>query len=276
MAPVDPLKNTDWLSSRFKDSDIRVLDGTWFMPGTPDSFAKGVIPGAQFFDIDKVATPHPTLTHMLPNAERFEAAMDAMDIKPSDHVVCYDRRGVSTSPRLWWTFRMFGHQRVSVLNGGLPAWVKASFQIDETYSASSKREGSKYASSSALSGVISMMELVASLGDDLQIVDARPAGRFFGTTPEPRSGLRSGRIPGSINLPFVELVQDGSFLDVLELAEKTGLAGVDLSRPIITTCGSGVTAAGLAFVFHRLGAENVRVYDGSWSEWGASDAPIEV
>ncbi len=273
MAFIKFLVTTRWLNENLKRSDVKIIDCTWIMPGTSPDLLEGFIPGAQFFDIDEVAAPHPTLKHMLPSSTRFEEAMQIMGIKPTDHVICYDRFGVRSSPRLWWTFRMFGHAKVSVLDGGLPAWIKDANAVSKTLTL--PPACTTYKTSSPFIGVISQDEILSLLPSSPQIVDARPKGRFDGTVPEPRKNLKSGHIPGSLSLSFSDLIEGEALLSMSELVQKTRRAGVDLGSPIITTCGSGVTASGLALAFTLLGATDIRVYDGSWSEWGASDAPIE-
>jgi len=274
MALGNFLVDTNWLQANIKRQHVRVLDATWCLPKDENERPRGVIPGAQFFDIDRIASPHPFLKHMLPSAEHFLDANLEMGINDQDWVVCYDRLGVFSAPRVWWTYRMFGHANVFVLNGGLPEWLKMGGNVEPTYRTDNSRKTS-YKPQPALTGVIGFDEIVSILDMNPQIVDARPSGRFYGTDPEPRAGLRSGRIPGSLSLPYGTLIRDGHYKSSNEIAELVGRSGVDLSKPIITTCGSGITAAGLAFVFHGLGAEDVRVYDGSWAEYGASDAPIE-
>lgn len=276
MSEVESLVNVDWLYRNLDSPEIVVLDGTWVMPGSEDILPTGFIPGARFFDIDEIATPHPTLTHMLPNAERFRAAMENIGVKNDHHVICYDRRGVSTAPRLWWTFRMFGHAKVSVLDGGLPAWIDAGHPVNAT--TASPTQNSSYTPEKPLSGVITKAEILELLGAnaDPQILDARPIGRYLGIDPEPRPGLRQGHIPGSLSFAFKDCVDDKKFKDLTELKTIVDDLNLDFSKPIITSCGSGVAACGIAFVLARLGTDNVQVYDGSWSEWGASDAPIEI
>lgn len=274
MSVTELLVDTDWLQRNLSNPEIVVLDGTWVMPGSTVILPNGYIPGAQFFDIDEIANEHPTLTHMLPSPQQFQTAMETMGIRNDHHVICYDRRGVASAPRLWWTLRMFGHEKVSVLDGGLPAWIKAGHKVSNKVA--TPKEKSTYKTGSPLNGVISMPEILEMLGNSPQIVDTRPTGRFVGTTPEPRPGLRSGRIPGSQSLPYKDCIEDKSFLELQELRGMVDALDLDFSRPIITSCGSGVAACGVAFILARLGTENVRVYDGSWSEWGASDAPIET
>jgi len=276
MAFIDFLVTPSWLQNRFETAatDIRAVDGTWVMPGGDSDLAKGCIPGACFFDLDTIAKPDPVLKHMLPSQKMFEDFNEAHGIKPDDHVVCYDRHGMFSAPRLWWTYRMFGHEKVSVLNGGLPGWLASDYPYNLDFGPESNR--SEYTSSAPLSGIIGFDALKSLLGKGIQIIDARPGGRFTGETPEPRAGLKSGHIPGSKSLPFGSLISEGLYKPLGDIAETVGKAGVDLTKPIITTCGSGITATGLALIFHQLGASDVRVYDGSWAEWGASTAPIEI
>ena len=273
---MDLLVTADWLAENLEREDIKVLDGTWVLPSDEPNLLSAYIPGAQIFDIDKVADLTSPMKHMLPPNDVFVQAVSDMGIKPTDHVICYDRHGLFSSPRLWWTFMTFGHDKVSVLNGGLPAWIQAGHKTSlepETR----KGTSSHYKTNSAIIPVMHKSCVMNAIDDDIQIIDARPAGRFHGTSPEPREGLRSGRIPGSYSLPFGDLkTADGHLKPLAELAERVGAVGIDLTKPIITSCGSGITAAGLAFVFHRLGASDIRLYDGSWAEWGASEAPIEI
>lgn len=271
----DPLISAEWLATHIDREDIKVLDGTWIMPGEDPDLPCGYIPGAQVFDIDLIADLSSPFKHMLPNADTFAAAVSKMGIRPSDHVVVYDRHGVRTSPRLWWTFQMFGHKKVSLLDGGLPAWIKAGQAVSRKPHTPSHT--SQYKTFPPLSGVITQEDILALLHDNPQIADARSSGRFYGTEPEPRAGLRSGHIPGSTSLPYGTFqTQDGYFKPLFELADIVKHGGIELTRPIITTCGSGITAAGLAFNLYRLGARDIRVYDGSWTEWGASDAPVSL
>ena len=273
---MDLLVTADWLAENIERDDIKVLDGTWVLPGDEPKLATGYIPGADVFNIDKIADTSSPMKHMLASAKDFAKAVSEMGIKNSDHVICYDRHGLFSSPRVWWNFMTFGHKKVSILDGGLPAWIKAGHKTSPK-SLSLNDVSSHFKTASAIIPVTDKNCVIRAMSEDIQIVDARPAGRFNGTSPEPREGLRSGRIPGSYSLPFGDLkTADGHFRPLSELAEIVGTCGIDLTKPIITSCGSGITAAGLAFIFHRLGAADIRLYDGSWAEWGASDAPLEI
>ena len=269
------LVTADWLAENLDRADIKVLDGTWVLPADEPNLASGYIPGAQIFDIDATADLSSPMKHMLPSAEIFANTMSDMGIENTDHVICYDRHGLFSSPRLWWTFMVFGHSRVSILDGGLPGWMKAGYDVKDTPKTVTTK--SDFSTASALINVASKGCVMDKLGTPTQIIDARPAGRFHGTSPEPRPELRSGHIPGSYSLPFGDLKTASAYFKPLaELAEIVGTAGIDLSKPMITSCGSGITAAGIAFVLHRLGAKDISLYDGSWTEWGASDARIET
>lgn len=274
MAMLAPLVSVSWLAENISRGDVKVLDATWCMGGEEPPLQGQFIPGAQVFDVDEVADPTSKFKHTLPPADIFEAAMSKMGIGNDDNVIVYDRHGFRAAPRTWWTFRMFGHEAVSILDGGLPAWIEAGH--DTVRKPGKPTSTSTYKAGLAAGKVISKAEIIVKLKDAPQIADARSLGRFQGTEPEPRAGLRSGHIPGSTSLPFGSLRDKNANLKPLtELAELVGLSGLDLDKPIITTCGSGITAAGLAFAFHLLGAKDVSLYDGSWTEWGASDAPIE-
>lgn len=275
MANVNALVTVDWLAANIGRDDVKVLDATWCMSGEEPPLPGTFIPGAQVFDVDVVADLTSPLKHTLPMASTFEAAMSKMGINNSDHVIIYDRHGFRAAPRTWWTFRMFGHVNTSILDGGLPAWMKAGRETSKE--AATSKVQSDYKAKSAIAKVISHSGILAQLKARPQIADARSLGRFNGTEPEPRAGLRSGHIPGATSFPFGSIRDENANLKSLpDLAELVGRTGLDLDKPIITTCGSGITAAGLAFVFYLLGAKDVSVYDGSWTEWGASDAPIEM
>jgi len=272
---MDLLVTSDWLEKNIDREDVKILDGTWVLPADEANLANGFIPNAQVFDIDTIADLSSPMKHMLSPPDVFAKAMSEMGIRNTDHVICYDRHGLFSSPRVWWTFMTFGHDNVSILDGGLPAWIKAGHAVTESPEQSSG--SASFKTSSSFIKVTDKACVIKAIDKDIQIVDARPAGRFYGTSPEPRAGLRSGRIPGSYSLPFGSLkTSEGHFKPLSELADIVGASGIDLGKPIITSCGSGITAAGIAFVLHRLGAKDISLYDGSWAEWGASDAPLEI
>jgi len=265
------LVNTEWLAPRLNDSNVKVVDGTWSLPTDASTLPRGFIPGAVCFDIDIIAAPHSCLKHMLPSPELFSEAVGNMGISNDDHVICYDRHGLFSAPRVWWTFRMFGHENVSVLDGGLPAWIKAGHKLE---SAESSPPKTVYNAKITDKAPISFNGICEN-PKQAQIIDARPAGRFRAEQPEPRAGLRGGHIPGSLSLPFGTLrTKDGHLKSKDELIAAVKAAGIDLHKPMIATCGSGITAAGLVFILEYLGAKTPQLYDGSWAEYGASNAPI--
>ena len=269
------LVSIKWLAENLAAENVKILDCTWVMPGETAELPVGNIPGAQYFDIDVIADTSSDMKHMLPSGEVFSKAIAAMNIRNSDHVICYDRHGIRAAPRVWWSFNVFGHKNVSVLDGGFPSWIKAGNSIDSNFNKPARQSNFKI--KKPLLKVANSQYVLDAMDSDIQIVDARPSGRFYGTSPEPRTGLRSGRIPGSFSLPFGSLKKtDGTFLPLTELATLVGAAGINLNKPIITSCGSGVTAAGIALILHRLGASDITLYDGSWTEWGASDLPLEI
>lgn len=275
----DPLVSASWLAGELGQARLKVVDATWFMPGDPRNgrteFETAHVPGAVFFDIDAVSDRSSPLPHMLPAPEALAQALAELGLSRGDRVVVYDAQGVFSAPRVWWTLRAAGFKQVFVLDGGLRAWLAAGRPV-ETGSGSP----SPVAAADAIfeENLVRNLEQMRSLSQDggAQIVDARPTARFLGEAPEPRPGLRSGHMPGALNLPWQALIaEDGRMRPAAELREAFEAAGVDLSAPIVTTCGSGVSAALLALALARLGIDQVPVYDGSWSEWGGrADTPV--
>ncbi|HZZ67007.1 MAG TPA: 3-mercaptopyruvate sulfurtransferase [Phenylobacterium sp.] len=275
---VDPLVSTAWLAQRLDSADLRIVDATWFMPGEGklgrDAYAAGHIPGAVHFDIDEIADHGSDLPHMLPTPDAFAAAAGRLGLRRDLTTVVYDGQGIFSAPRVWWTLRTMGFPEVFVLDGGLPKW-RAEGRPLETVAPQPQRTTIEPALDPSL--VRDLDSVRATLAaHDAQVIDARSAPRFRGDIPEPRAGLRAGHMPGAINLPWnVLLNPDGTLKTGDELRAAFQAAGVDLDGPMVTTCGSGVSAALLALALARLGREDVAVYDGSWTEWGGrADTPI--
>jgi thiosulfate/3-mercaptopyruvate sulfurtransferase len=265
-----PLVTTEWLQDNLERPSLKIIDGSWRMPGQGDAienYRAQHIPGAVFFDIDAIADKTTHLPHMLPSAEAFEAAVGAMGIGDANDIVVYDEKGVFSAARVWWTFRAMGHENVAVLNGGLPKWLaeKRPMTKEPTPIAPATYRAMP------IPALCASHEDVRRVIDDKNaiIVDARPADRFEGRAREPRAGLRSGHMPGAKNIPYDRvLTENGEMKDPDAIREIFKGAGADDSMRIVTTCGSGVTAALLSLALEVAGLQDYAVYDGSWSEWG--------
>lgn len=274
----DPLVSVDWLKGKMGAPDLRIIDATWFLPIEPfdarDEHARVRIPGAFFFDIDKIADTESPLPHMLASPEKFASILRKAGIGDGCTIVVYDARGLFSAARVWWNLRVMGHDDVFVLDGGLPAWIAAGGEIEDgpDFARQERHFSARY-----YGGLVrNLVDMRKAVDADVQILDARPKGRFEGVEPEPRAGLRGGHMPGALNLPPALLFdKDGRMKSREALGELFGDVGIDVRKPIICTCGSGVSAATIALALARIGKWETPVYDGSWAEWGAlPDTPV--
>lgn len=276
------LVSTGWLAANLARPGVKVVDASWYLPTTgrdaAAEFAQGHIPGAVFYDLDASSDRATSLPHMLPPADQYAERMAALGLNDEDTIVVYDGSGVNLSaPRVWWTFRVFGHDRVSVLDGGLVKWKDEGRPLEAGRPAPS-RPGS-FTARLDRSAVRTLADVAANLAPQReQVLDTRPAGRFDGSEPEFRAGVRSGHIPGSRNVPFTDFAApDGTVLPPDTLRARLEAAGVRLDRPVVACCGSGTSACSAVLALHLLGHRNVAVYDGSWTEWGGrTDTPVET
>lgn len=274
-SPMDDprtLVSTDWLAAHLKDPDLRVLDASWYLPDqgrdAKAEYAAAHIPGARFFDIDEISDQRSALPHMAPPVEKFMSRMRAMGVGDGHQVVVYDGAGLFSAARVWWTFRLMGKMDVAVLDGGLPKWRAEGRELEDTPPVVRDRHMTVSRQNQLVKDVTQVAH-AAKLAQ-AEIIDARAAARFKGEVAEPRPGLRAGHIPGSKNVPYATLLNaDGTLKPPAELKAVFEAAGVDLGKPAITSCGSGVTAAILSLALERIGHRTHALYDGSWSEWGA-------
>lgn len=274
MATDDPktLVSTDWLAAHLKDPDLRVLDATLFMPDEDrDARAEyevAHIPGARFFDIDDVSDARSELPHMAPPVEKFMSRLRAMGVGDGHQVVVYDTKGLFSAARVWWLFRLMGQDNIAVLDGGFPKWQAEGRPVEDLPPVVRDRHMTVRRQNHMVRDV-TQVSSASKLGDH-EILDARAAVRFRGEAPEPREGLRAGHIPGSRSVPYTALLNDDKTMkDPDALRAVFADAGVDMSKPVITSCGSGVTAAVINLALERIGKNDHALYDGSWTEWGA-------
>ncbi|MCG2644068.1 3-mercaptopyruvate sulfurtransferase [Bradyrhizobium sp. GCM10023182] len=274
---TDPLVSTEWLAAHINDANVKVLDASFKLPGVlplpKDDYLAAHLPGAVFFDVDAVSDHSNPLPHMYPSAEQFGRDVGNLGIGNSDTVVLYDAGGWVAAPRAWWMFLAFGHSNVRILNGGLKKWRAEGRSVE---SGEVKPKAATFKASYDPKRVRSMQQLVANVESRAeQVIDARAADRFEGRAPEPREGIRSGHIPGARNVPYVKLFDaaTGVMKPLEDLRAAFTGAGVKLDAPIVTSCGSGVSAGVLTLALYRLGITDTALYDGSWSEWGQEGGP---
>lgn len=273
MTQSDPktLVSTDWLAAHLRDPDLRILDASWYLPGSDrhglTEYNKAHIPGARFFDIDEISDQRSDMPHMAPPPEKFISRLRKMGVGDGHQVVVYDGAGIFSAPRVWWLFKLMGKNDVAVLDGGLPKWQREGRPVEDLPPIVRDRHMTVQRQAHRVKDVTQVAR-ASKLGDHA-IIDARAPERFRGEAPEPRPGLRAGHIPGAKSLPFPRLLNDdGTMKPVEELNKVFAEAGIDLAKPAITSCGSGVTAAIISLALERIGKNDHSLYDGSWAEWG--------
>ena len=276
----DSLVSTEWLATHGNAPDVRIVDASWYLPQQGRDpkleYDQEHIPSAVLFDIDEIADTNNPLPHMLPTPEKFAARVCKLGLGNDSRIIIYDSAGCMSAARVWWMFRIFGHDKVAILDGGLQKWRQEGRGLDNLPSTPKKCHFSAHLIPTM---VRSFDQVFNNLSASMeQVVDPRPEGRFQGTNPEPRQGLRPGHIPGSFNVPFTSLMEahNKTFKSTEDITAIFHSAGIDLGKPIVTMCGSGVTACVLALALHLIGHRQVAVYDGSWAEWGyRSETPVE-
>jgi thiosulfate/3-mercaptopyruvate sulfurtransferase len=270
-----------WLFDHLSDEKLRIVDASWYLPAQNrngfEDYKTEHIPGALFWDIDLIAEKESSLPHTMPDATDFKRHMESLGIGNDNMIVIYDGLGIFSAARPWWMLRSFGHEQCAVLDGGLPKWKADGYPLTSDIS---QIQSSTFTPAYRPNMFCNLQDILNNLdSDQSNVIDARSKGRFEGSQPEPRINCRSGHIPGSLNVPFDQMLDpnSGTILEASSLQQKFKEAGVDLEKPMITSCGSGVTACVLALALHVLGKNDISVYDGSWSEWGSSsETPVAV
>jgi thiosulfate/3-mercaptopyruvate sulfurtransferase len=265
-----------WLHTHLHDPDLRILDASWALDGTDRRpyFETCHIEGAQFFDIEAVSDKASDLPHMAPTETQFADAVGSMGISHQNIVIIYDQFGLFSAARIWWTFRLMGHERVFVLKGGLPAWIAANYATRDQVVLRDKVIYLPKVNPQLMINIRDLKDI--SYKKDTLILDARPQARFLGKAPEPRAGLRSGHMPGSVSLPFDRLIEGGALREKSQLIDIFDALGIAKDQPVVTTCGSGITAAILSMALCECGYPAPRLYDGSWAQWGREDSDTIV
>lgn len=278
-ARPDALVSTEWLAAHMNAPDVRIVDGSFFLPAQKRDpkaeYAQKHIPGAVFFDIDEIADTESPLPHMLPSPEKFSARVRKLGLGDGNRIVVYDTSPMTGACRVWWMFRAMGHKDVAVLDGGLPKWEAEGRPLTDDPTVAKDRHFTARLDNTLVRSIDDVRGLLESKRE--QVVDARAAGRFKGETPEPRAGLRSGHMPGAYNLPYTDLLdsRSGTMLPAEQLKARIAASGIDPARKVTASCGSGVTACVIGLALYLTGSPEAAIYDGSWTEWGGrADTPI--